>query len=315
MDILITGVAGFVGYHTAKAALRRGDRVIGIDDLSGDKRGQNDCAQRIGKLIKLENFFYADCDIRNIGQIKGFFPGVTFERCVHLAAETGVQGCYEHAYDYVANNMRGFDIVAAWCADEGIQLIYASSASVYGNIGNQVMHENLRATPANLYGFTKYYNELSAAKFSDRSRLDSIGLRFFNVYGPLGRPDSLFMKLLTSTAENPVMIYGNGELQRDWTHVSDIVHGIFRAMDHLGTGPYIFNLGSGEPHPINEAITYLEEAGAQLHYRKVPDISAYEIERSEADYSKARLSFGWSPKVTLYEGLKDLVEWFNSIRQ
>lgn len=314
MDILITGVAGFIGFHLAQAYLSAGHRVIGIDDLSGDTQGRNACAGRMMKLRTAKNFGFMLAEIAQIEKVEGHYPDVRIERCIHLAAEAGVQRCYEHAFDYVQTNMRGFDTVAAWCAERQLPLIYASSASVYGNTCDPIMHENLRVMPANLYGFTKYYNELSAAKFAERDGLKSVGLRFFNVYGPEGRPDSLFMKLLNSQPNNPVMIYGNGEMQRDWTHVSDIVRGIMQAAEHARHGAFVFNLGASNPHTICEALDYLERAPAAIYYRTVPDVSAGEIYKSYADIAAARLSFGYAPQVELRDGIKDLVRWFNATR-
>jgi len=315
MDILITGVCGFIGYHTARAYLSRGYRVIGIDDLSADSDGSIACGQRLELLLKVRGFEFNLSDISETQRFDYFLEGKTPDRCIHLAAKAGVQGCNTRPKQYVDTNMRGFDAVAAWCSERKIPLIYASSASVYGNVGDSIMHENMRPLPLNLYGMSKYYNELSAAKFADRDELDSVGLRFFNVYGPLGRPDSLFMKLLNSRPDNPVMIYGNGEMQRDWTHVSDIVAGIMQAAEHRRRGAFVFNLGAGNPHTINEALRFFEDAKASISYHRVGDVSGDEIMRCYSDNAKARLSFGYAPKVELQDGIASLVEWFNSTRQ
>lgn len=312
MKILVTGSAGFIGFSLSLELLKRGYSVVGIDNFNDyyDVRLKED---RNKILEEYDNYKVYRVNLSDLDSVKGVFEENSFERVCHLAAQPGVRYSIENPYVYAESNVVGFLNVMNLTKEYGIKkFVYASSSSVYGNSKVVPSSESEDVSkPISLYAATKRADELMAYTYHHLFGLDVIGLRFFTVYGPWGRPDMAILKFAQSMSkgeEIPVYNYGK-DLKRDFTYIDDIVSGIISALDSC-LGNEIFNLGKGSPEELGEMISILEKHMGIKAKKKLLPMQKGDVTITYADTSKAERMLGYKPKVSLDEGIKNFVIWY-----
>ena len=278
MQILVTGAAGFIGYHLSEKLLARGDRVIGLDNLN-DYYDVSLKEARLERLRCQDHFTFVKADLRDRDALNELFEATRFDAVINLAAQAGVRYSLENPHAYIDSNVIGFTNILECCRHHRIgHLVYASSSSVYGMNGSMPfsVHDNVDH-PISLYAATKKANELMAHTYSHLYNIPTTGLRFFTVYGPWGRPDmALFLFTDAILKGEPIKVFNNGEMQRDFTYIDDIVEGIIRVTDKPATpnadwdsrqpdpgtssAPYrLYNIGNNNPVSLMEFIGAIEQ--------------------------------------------------------
>lgn len=309
MKILLTGAAGFIGYHTAERLLARGDEVVGFDNVNP----YYDPALKEHRLKLLEGkkgFRFVRGDILDRPALAQAMEGC--DRIIHLAALAGVRYSFEHPEEYIATNIDGFFNVLDEARVQKIGgLIYASSSSVYGGNDTLPASENDRTdNQVSLYGMNKKDNELMAHTYHHLYSIPVTGLRFFTVYGPCGRPDmALFLFTDAILKGNTLQIFGEGKMQRDFTFVDDIVSGIVAATDK-NYPEEIFNLGSGRQEELMDFVTMIEKACGKEGKKTFLPMQPGDVRASLADIQKAKDKFGYEPKTMIAEGIPQFVAWY-----
>ena len=309
MRILLTGAAGFIGFHTANILLERGDTVIGFDNFNEFYDPKLKQA-RAKELEKHKNFTLIRGDIMDRPALAKAMKGC--DRVCHLAALAGVRYAYEHPTEYIDINIKGFFHVIDEVRLQKIPgLIYASSSSVYGGNTNYPSKEADRVDdPISLYGMNKRDNELMAHVYHRLYATPSTGLRFFTVYGPWGRPDmALFLFTDAIMKNKPLQIFGQGKMQRDFTYVDDIAAGIVSAIDK-NYAHEIFNLGCGKTEELMDYVTTLEKALGKEGKKEYLPMQPGDTTKSSADISHAKEKLGFDPKTKISEGIPRFVEWY-----
>jgi UDP-glucuronate 4-epimerase len=329
MKILVTGAAGFIGYHVARRLLDRGDAVVGLDNLNT----YYDVSLKEARLAKLTahpGFRFAKLDVADRDAVAALFAAERPRRVVPLAAQAGVRYSIQNPYAYVDSNLVGFVNVLEGCRHNGVEhLVYASSSSVYG--GNTRMpfseHDNIDH-PVSLYAVTKKANELMAHTYSHLYRLPTTGLRFFTVYGPWGRPDmALFLFTKAILDGRPIDVFNNGHMVRDFTYIDDIVEGVARVVDRpaeanaafdaaspdpgTSNAPYrVFNIGNSQPTPLDDYIQALEEALGRKAARNLLPMQPGDVPATSADTSELDAWVGFKPATPVREGVRRFVQWY-----
>jgi len=318
MKILLTGAAGFIGMHTAKRLLARGDEVIGLDNLN-DYYDVNLKKSRLLKLTESKNFRFVKIDLTDEDQIKKIFEEEKFNAVVHLAAQAGVRYSLTHPQAYISSNVAGFCNILEACRCHCIEhLVYASSSSVYG--GNTKLpfaeHDSVDH-PVSLYAVTKKTNELMAHTYSHLYQLPTTGLRFFTVYGPWGRPDmALFLFTQAILKEAPIQVYNYGKMRRDFTYVDDIVEGVLRVLDRppsTDSTPYkIFNIGNNKPVELLGFIACLEEALGKRANKEFLPLQDGDVPETYADTQALNQWVGYVPTTDIKQGIEQYVDWYRT---
>ena len=321
MAVVVTGSAGFVGYHVSQALLARGEQVVGIDNLnsyydSGLKRA------RLARLEAEETFIFEAADIADRAAMEAIARrhGDAITGVLHLAAQAGVRYSLEAPFDYVRSNLEGHMVILELCRHELPKLshlVYASSSSVYGGNTKVPFSETDRVDrPVSLYAATKRSNELVSETYSHLFGLRATGLRFFTVYGPWGRPDMAYFTFTDAIANGrPITLYHEGLLERDFTYIDDVVDGVLAALDRpptsdLGPPHAIYNLGNHRPVQVRRFVRVLEEAlGREAEIRFAP-LPPGDVLRTFADLEASRRELGYEPKVAIEEGLPRFVAWY-----
>ena len=308
MKILITGSAGFIGFHLAQELLRRGDEVTGLDNFNEyyDVKLKE---ARAAILMKQKGFTLVRGDICDRKAVEKAMKGA--DRVVHLAALAGVRYSLEHPEEYMKTNIDGFFEVIDAVKCLGINgLIYASSSSVYGGNGKLPASEGDRVDdPLSLYGLNKRENELMAHTYHALHGIPVTGLRFFTVYGPYGRPDmALFLFADKIIKNEPLPIFGEGNMQRDWTYIDDIVAGIVASIDK-NYPEEIFNLGCGRKEELMDFVAMIEKALGKEGKKEFLPMQKGDVRASLADISRAQKMLSYSPKTTISQGIPKFVEW------
>ncbi len=312
MKILVTGTAGFIGFHLAKRLLDEGNEVVGVDNFN-DYYDVSLKEDRNKVLEEYDSFKLYRGDLSELDELKKVFEENKFDKVCNLAAQAGVRYSIENPYAYVDSNLVGFVNIINLTKDNDIKdFIYASSSSVYGNGEKYPCSEDDDVSkPISLYAASKRTNELIAYTYHHLFGLRTVGLRFFTVYGPWGRPDMAiykFAKKMMNDEEIPVYNYGK-DLKRDFTYVDDIVDGICRAIDSE-LEYEIFNLGKGDPDELGKMIALIEEyMGIEAKKNLLP-MQPGDVMVTYSDTSKAKKMLGYDPKTTLEEGMEKFVEWF-----
>ncbi|VVB77918.1 ADP-L-glycero-D-manno-heptose-6-epimerase [uncultured archaeon] len=307
--ILLTGAAGFIGFSTAKALLARGDKVIGIDNLNNyyDPKLKE---ARLEILSKSPAFRFQKADISKPINL----PGKEVDQICHLAAQAGVRYSFENPQVYLDSNILGTLNVLKFAKDSNIQdIVYASSSSVYGNSEDVPFREDAKdLRPVSLYAATKLANERIAEIFNESTGINTIGLRFFTVYGPWGRPDMALFKFTDKILKGePIEVYNNGNLRRDFTYVDDIVSGITASLDKAESLKHqIFNLGRGQPVNLMDFITEIENATQKPAQKIMMPMQQGDVNQTYADTSKAKALLGYCPKTSISKGVKSFVDWY-----
>ncbi len=329
MKILVTGAAGFIGFHVAKSLLKRGDEVIGVDNLN-DYYDVNLKLARLDQLKNIDNFKFFKLDFSDRGSIHKLFKEQRFQRVVHLGAQAGVRYSIENPDAYADSNLVGFANILEGCRHNQIEhLVYASTSSVYG--ANELMPFSERHTadhPLSFYAATKRANELMAHTYSHLFSLPTTGLRFFTVYGPWGRPDMALFKFAKSIAEDrPIKIFNYGKHKRDFTYVDDIVEGIVRILDKPAEAspdwsaynpdpgssnvPWrIYNIGNNQPVDLMEYIRCLEEALDKEAKKEFIPLQPGDVPDTYADVTDLVTNISYAPSTSVSEGVTNFVSWY-----
>lgn len=329
MKILVTGVAGFIGFHLAHYLCKRGDTLIGIDNLN-DYYDVNLKLTRLKQLEKYPNFKFIKMDLADKQNMAMLFATEQFDKVVNLAAQAGVRYSIENPYAYIDSNIVGFCNVLEGCRHNQVKhLVYASSSSVYGANTNYPFSENNTVDhPVALYAASKKSNEAMAHAYAHLYNLPCTGLRFFTVYGPWGRPDmALFKFVKNMLADKPIDVYNNGNMFRDFTYIDDIVEGIVRAIDHpaqpnpkwsgdhpdpaTSYAPWrVYNIGNGNPVRLMDFIEAIElKLGKKAKFNMLP-MQAGDVPKTAADTSNLENDLGYKPKIGIHEGIAHFVEWY-----
>jgi UDP-glucuronate 4-epimerase len=329
VKLLVTGAAGFIGFHTARLLLERGDEVVGLDNLNA----YYDPALKHARLDLLKDypgFRFVKADIAERDEMQALFRAEKFQRVVHLAAQAGVRYSIENPHAYVHSNIVGFLQVIEGCRRNGVEhLVYASTSSVYGaNTKMPFLETHGVDHPITLYAATKRSNELMAHSYSSLYALPTTGLRFFTVYGPWGRPDmALFLFTKNILAGLPIDVFNAGYHQRDFTYVDDIVKGVAAAVDHVATPdpawdsdhpnpstsnvPYrIYNIGNQTPVPLLRYIEVLEQSLGLKATKNMLPMQLGDLPDTWADVEALARDVGYRPSTDLETGVKHFVEWY-----
>lgn len=317
MKYLVTGAAGFIGMHTAKALLEQGHDVVGIDNLN-DYYDPALKQARLAQLAPFTNFRFIKLDLANREAMAQLFASEQFQRVIHLGAQAGVRYSIENPMAYVDSNLVGTMTILEGCRHNKVEhLVYASSSSVYGNQQKVPFSETDSVdTPISLYAATKKSNELMAHTYSHLYQLPTTGLRFFTVYGPWGRPDMapwLFTEAISQG--RPIKVFNNGDLMRDFTYIDDIVEGIVRIQNVLPTAtqgvPYkLYNIGNNQPVKLESFISTIEQALGKVAQKQYLPMQDGDVYQTYADVSSLSAVSGFTPKTALAEGIAQFVEWY-----
>jgi len=317
MKILVTGVAGFIGFHLAKRLLATGNEVWGVDNLN-DYYDVGLKQARLEQLLPYPQFTFEYLDISDRTLTADLFTNGDFEIVVHLAAQAGVRYSLENPHAYVDSNLVGFTNILEGCRHSDIQhLIFASSSSVYGkNTKVPFAVEDRVDTPVSLYAATKKANELMAHAYSHLYQIPTTGLRFFTVYGPWGRPDMAYFKFVRAIAEDrPIDVYNYGKMMRDFTYVDDVVEGIIRLIPHRARTrpPYqIYNLGNNNPVELQEFIATIEKLMGKSAQKNFLPMQPGDVVATYADIEPFVADIGFEPTTSIERGLTSFVKWYQS---
>ncbi|WP_456432422.1 NAD-dependent epimerase [Nitratifractor sp.] len=345
MKILVTGTAGFIGFHLARRLLERGDEVVGIDNVNDyyDVRVKYGRLRETGiegdetieyakpvRSVKYDGYTFVKLNLEDRAAIEELFERERFDAVCNLAAQAGVRYSLVNPHAYVDSNLVGFVNILEGCRHTGVKhLAYASSSSVYGL--NESMpfsvHDNVDH-PISLYAASKKANELMAHTYSHLYGLPTTGLRFFTVYGPWGRPDmALFLFTKAILEGRPIDVYNYGEMKRDFTYIDDIVEGVVRVIDHPPEGnpdwsgetpdpgssraPYkIYNIGNNNPVKLMDFITAIEKAIGKEAQKNLLPIQPGDVPATWADVSDLIEDLGYKPATPVEEGVRRFVEWY-----
>jgi UDP-glucuronate 4-epimerase len=324
LKILVTGAAGFIGYHVITRLLDRGDQVIGIDNLNDyyDVRLKQARLDLIYQHPQSVNFNFIKLDIANTEMVLALFSEYQPERVIHLAAQAGVRYSLENPHAYSQSNLVGFTNILEGCRHHQVKhLVYASSSSVYG--GNKKIPfsevDNVDH-PVSLYAATKKANELMAHTYSHLFNLPTTGLRFFTVYGPWGRPDMapfLFADAILN--DRPIKVFNHGDMMRDFTYIDDIVEGVVRVLDKIATpslasdtgAPYrIFNIGNNQPEKLLDFIGFIEQTIGKTAIKEYLPMQPGDVKATYADTSALESWIGFKPYTELKVGVSRFIVWY-----
>lgn len=332
--MLVTGAAGFIGFHVARALMRRGDEVVGFDSVNAyydpalkERRIEllaEDTAAGPGR------FRFVRGDLATPGAVAALFDGPAFDRVIHLAAQAGVRHSLTHPHDYAQSNLIGFLNVLEACRNAAVpHLTYASTSSVYGANTKMPFSEHAGADhPLQFYAATKRANELMAHAYSHLYRLPTTALRFFTVYGPWGRPDmALFLFTKAIIAGEPIRVFNHGNHTRDFTYVDDIVEGVVRASDRIAqpnpawsgdapdpatsNAPYrVYNIGNHSPVRLGDYVAAIEEALGIEAIKEYVDLQPGDVPDTFADVADLEREVGYRPSTPVREGVRAFVDWY-----
>ena len=334
MKILVTGAAGFIGANVCARLLNNGDSVVGIDNLN-DYYDVTLKEARLKPLLQCDSFHFRTIDISDSLAVAKLFEEQQFDRVIHLAAQAGVRYSLSNPLSYAQSNLLGHLNILEGCRHTKVKhLVYASSSSVYGlNDKTPFSTSDSVDHPVSLYAATKKSNELMSHSYSHLYGIPTTGLRFFTVYGPWGRPDMALFKFTKNIlAGEPIDIYNNGEMQRDFTYIDDIVEGIIRIADVVPQGndewrvetgspatssaPYrVYNLGNGNPVKLMDYITSLEKALGIEAIKNFMPMQPGDVYKTYADTQDLFTATGYKPVVSVDEGVKAFVDWYLSYYQ
>jgi len=334
MKILVTGTAGFIGFHLANKLLEQGVEVVGIDNINDyystdlkyarlSEAGISDEAENWHKKIvstKNPAYSFVRMNLEDREQIDQLFETEKFDMVCNLAAQAGVRYSIENPRAYIDSNIVGFINILEACRHNNIQhLVYASSSSVYGNSAKMPLSvDDTVDNPISLYAATKKSNELMAHTYSHLFGIPTTGLRFFTVYGPWGRPDMAYFSFTKNIlAGNAIKVFNHGDLYRDFTYIDDIVEGIIKILNGRPSSesgaPYkVHNIGNSSPVKLMEFIETIEKALGQEAVKEYHDMQPGDVYKTYADVSALEKDFGYSPDTPLAEGIGQFVKWYKA---
>ncbi len=329
MKIFVTGVAGFIGFNLTVRLLKEGHQVIGIDNLN-DYYDVNLKKARLAIIEKEKEFSFVLGDLADRDKMETVFQTHQFDYVVNLAAQAGVRYSIENPASYIDSNLVGFGNILEGCRHSGVKhLVYASSSSVYGlnthmpfSVRHNVDH------PISLYAASKKANELMAHTYSYLYKLPTTGLRFFTVYGPWGRPDmALFLFARAIMKDEPIKVFNNGDMQRDFTYIDDIVEGVYRTMNTIPTAdpdwtsetpnpssscvPYkLYNIGNNNPVPLMSFIEAIEKAIGKKAKKDYLPLQPGDVPATYADVNDLIKDTGFKPSTSIQEGINNFIKWY-----
>ena len=334
MKILVTGHAGFIGYHTAQQLLRRGDAVVGLDVVND----YYDPTLKEARLQELQRtadqtgspYHSIRANLADRAAVEQCFADHQFDRVIHLAAQAGVRYSLENPHAYVESNLIGFTHIIEACRHANTpHLTYASTSSVYGANTQMPFSEHMATVhPLQFYAATKRANELMAHSYSHLFRLPTTGLRFFTVYGPWGRPDMALFQFTKNILEGkPIQVFNNGNHSRDFTYVDDIVEGVIRASDQIATpnpawdsknpdpatsnAPWrLFNIGNNSPVNLIEYINAIEQVLGKQAIKELLPLQPGDVPDTYADASRLQQAVGYKPATPVTQGVAAFIDWY-----
>ena len=329
MHVLVTGAAGFIGFHVARALLARGDTVVGFDNVN-DYYDPTLKEARLARLRKEPGFAFVKGGLEDEAAVRALFAGKPFDRVIHLAAQAGVRYSLTNPGAYVQSNLVGFLHILEACRHaQTPHLAYASSSSVYGlNAHFPFSVHDVVDHPVSLYAATKKANELMAHTYSHLYGLPTTGLRFFTVYGPWGRPDmALFLFTKAILAGKPIDVFNHGKMRRDFTYIDDIVQGVVRVADRVaapnpdwdaaapdpGTSPApyrVYNIGNHTPVELDHFIGAIEAALGKKAVRNYLPMQPGDVAATSADVEDLRRDVGFAPATPIETGIARFIAWY-----
>lgn len=310
-NVLVTGVAGFIGLHLTKSLLEDGFNVIGIDNLN-DYYDVELKKARLKEIVNYKNFVFEEVDITNRSKLKQIFLKFKPIKVINLAAQAGVRYSIENPYAYLDSNLVGFLNVIELCRHNNVKgLIYASSSSVYGNNSKVPFSVEDRVdNPISLYAATKKSNELIASTYSHLYGLNTTGLRFFTVYGPWGRPDmAMYIFTKNISQHKSIKVFNNGDMKRDFTYIDDIVLGIFSALkkNYLCE---VFNLGNNKSENLMDMIKIIENNLGEKAILDFQPMQPGDVPESFADIDKSIELLNYKPNTDIIKGIPQFIDWY-----
>ncbi len=323
MKILVTGAAGFVGYHSSKKLLKLGYSVVGIDNLN-DYYDVNLKYARLDDLKNESKFSFIQMDLADRAGIAALFQKEKFNLVLHLGAQAGVRYSIENPFAYLDSNIVGTLTILEGCRNNNIEhLVYASSSSVYGANTKQPFSIDDRVdSPISLYAATKKSDEMMCYTYAHLYGFPITGLRFFTVYGTYGRPDMAYFKFANAIrADKPIDVYNHGDMKRDFTYIDDIVNGIVSIVEkgpivEENTVPHrVYNLGNNNPEKLLDMINILENKLGKVAVKNYLPMQPGDVYSTFADISATQKDYNFSPKVTLEQGLDIFVNWYKRYYQ
>ena len=311
MSTLVTGSAGFIGFHVARELLEREKTVVGLDSVN-DYYSQELKWDRNSILEEYENFSFYHSDLSNLDSLKEVFEENEIDRICHLAAQAGVRYSVENPHAYESSNLQGFTNILEMARHKNVEnLVYASSSSVYGGnedipytVGDDVNE------PVSYYAATKVANEVMAHSYSHLYDIPCTGLRFFTVYGPWGRPDMALFKFTDLIVDDePIEVYNYGDMRRDFTYIDDIVEGVITSLDKRFDYE-IFNLGNNTPVELMDFIEILEDSLGMEAEKEMKPMQPGDMKVTYADISKSKEKLNFQPETDLEEGIEKFIDWY-----
>jgi UDP-glucuronate 4-epimerase len=329
--VLVTGAAGFIGFHVAQRLLKDGRSVVGLDNLNAYYDPALKEARR-DELAKSNNFRFVKLDLADRAGMQALFEEHSFPYVVHLAAQAGVRHSLVDPYAYIDANLSGFANILEGCRHNGCKhLLYASSSSVYGSNTRMPfsVHDNVDH-PLSLYGASKKANELMAHSYAHLFRLPTTGLRFFTVYGPWGRPDMamwIFAKAIL--AGEPIKLFNHGKMRRDFTYVDDVVESVVRLIERPPAGdpnwsadspdpgassaPWrVYNIGNNKPEELLDVVQLLEEKTGKKAKRELLPMQPGDVPATFADVDDLMRAVGFKPSTPIADGIGRFIDWYRS---
>jgi len=332
MKILVTGAAGFIGFHTVKHFAEKGNRVVGIDNINNYYDVELKYARLAETGIRKEliknhqsvqssvnpNYRFIKADLQDKVFIDKLFANEHFDVVCHLAAQAGVRHSIENPYAYINSNIVGFMNILEACRFYPVKhLLYASSSSVYGMNTKVPYSESDKVdSPVSLYAASKRSNELMAHSYSKLYNIPTTGVRFFTVYGPWGRPDMApFLFIDSIVNQKPIKVFNYGKLSRDFTYINDIIDGLSVIMDHPPTDeiPYkIYNIGAGEPVQLLDFIAAIENVTGKTAIKRMVEMQPGDVYQTYADTTVLEQELHYKPQVSIQEGINRLFSWYKA---
>ena len=329
--LLITGAAGFIGFHVSARFLEAGHEVVGLDNLNEyyDVRLKQ---ARLEQLMTRENFRFVWLDVADRDGMARLFAEERFATVVHLAAQAGVLYSLENPQSYIDSNLVGFGNILEGCRQHGVKhLVFASSSSIYGaNTQMPFSEHQPTAHPISLYAASKKANELMAHAYAHMFKLPCTGLRFFTVYGPWGRPDMAMFKFAKAIlAEEPIQLYNHGKSRRDFTYVDDVAEGVFRIASRIpvpdetwngdspdpaiSEAPYrIYNIGNHQPVELFRLVEIIEECLAKTAVKELVPLPPGDVPATFADVADLMQDVGFQPATPIETGVRRFIDWYRS---
>lgn len=328
MKILVTGAAGFIGFHLCDKLLKMGHDVVGLDNINDYYTPQlkydrlkelgitNVKSEQTEYISNINSFVFIKGDLEDITLWDDIIRPLNISHIIHLAAQAGVRYSIENPRTYISSNISGFINVLEFCRQNTINhLIYASSSSVYGMNSSQPFSENERCDkPVSLYAATKRANEMMAFTYSHLYGINSMGLRFFTVYGPWGRPDMAPMLFTKAAYTNkPIKVFNHGNQSRDFTYIDDIINGIvsvFNKKEEVVVGATVCNIGNGSPVDLMEFIGAIEKETGVVLEKEFVDAQPGDVAITFADTSKLSTEVNYNPSVNISQGVNYFIDWY-----